>query len=154
MAPHLRPRKLHYNKHSQYRIRYTYHQAIEERRDYRRLHRYIRVGCTRRRGDGILYWQAQLRVPLLSLLRSVLARLSSHSSFSCGTSSLTPLSIRGAYFLAVDYKVHTTPTRRNVVSTSHMERSWSSRSRTIDASLRVLRSDARIDADRLCMRTF
>lgn len=43
--------------------------------------------------------------------------------------------------LAVDCRVRTTPTRRNVVSTSHMERSWSSRSRTIDASLRVLRSD-------------
>jgi len=52
-----------------------------------------------------------------------------------------PPSIQGAYFLAVDCRVHTTHTRRNVVSTSHMERSWSLRSRTIDASLRVLRSD-------------
>lgn len=54
---------------------------------------------------------------------------------------LAPLSIQEAYVLAVDCRVHTTRTRRNVVSTSHMERSWSSRSRTIDASLRVLRSD-------------
>jgi hypothetical protein len=138
MTPHLRLRKPHHNK---YHIRYTYHQVIEERRDYRRLHRYIRVGCARRRGGGNLYWQAQSRVPLLSLLRSALARLSSRSSFSCGTSLLTSLSIQGAYVLAVDCRVHTTRTRRNVVSTSHMERSWSSRSRTIDASLRVLRSD-------------
>jgi hypothetical protein len=54
---------------------------------------------------------------------------------------LTPLSSQGAYFLAVDCRVHTTRTRRNVVSTSHMERSWSSRLRTIDASLRAPRSD-------------
>lgn len=54
---------------------------------------------------------------------------------------LTPLSIQGAYFLAADCRVRTMRTRRNVVSTSHMERSWSSRSRTIDASFRVLRSD-------------
>ena len=55
---------------------------------------------------------------------------------------LTPLSINpGAYFLAVDCRVHTTRTRRNVVSTSQMERSWSSRSRTIDASPRVLRPE-------------
>lgn len=55
---------------------------------------------------------------------------------------LIPLSIQGAYFfLAVDCRVHIMRTRRNVVSTSHMERSWSSRSRTIDASLRVLHSD-------------
>lgn len=54
---------------------------------------------------------------------------------------LSPLSIQRAYFLAVGCRVHTTRTRRNVVSTSHMERSWSSRSRTIDASPRVFRSD-------------
>jgi hypothetical protein len=53
---------------------------------------------------------------------------------------LTPIN-QGAYFLAVDCRVHTTRTRRNVVSTSHMERSWSSRLRTIDVSLRVFRSD-------------
>jgi len=98
MTPHLRLRKLHHSKHSHYRFRYTYHQVIEERRDYRRLHRYIRVGCAKRRGGGILYWQAQLRVPLLSLLRSALARLSSRSSFLCGTSCLPLYQSRGLTF--------------------------------------------------------
>lgn len=56
------------------------------RRDYRRLHRYIRVGCARRRDGGILYWQAQSPVLLLYLSRSALARLSSRSNFLCGTS--------------------------------------------------------------------
>jgi hypothetical protein len=50
--------------------------------------------------------------------------------------------------------VHTTLTRRNLVSTFHMAMSWFFHSRTIDIFLPVLRSDVRKDADRLCMHTF
>jgi hypothetical protein len=63
--------KVH-NKHSHSRICYTYHLMIQERCDYRPLHRYIRAAGARRCGSGILYWQAQLWVPLLSPLRSAL----------------------------------------------------------------------------------
>jgi hypothetical protein len=66
----------------------------------------------------------------------------------------TPLAIQGSDFLAAGCRVRTTLSPRNVVSAFHMARSWSSRSRTIDTLLRLLRSDVRIDADRLCMRTF
>jgi hypothetical protein len=45
------------------------------------------------------------------------------------------LANQGTYFLAVDCRVRTTPTRRNAVSAFHMARSWSSRSRTIDTPL-------------------
>ncbi len=95
MNPHLRLRNLH---HSHYHIHYTYHQVIDEKRDYRRLHRYIRVGCARRRGGGILYWQAQLLVPLLYLSRSAPARPSLRNSFSCGTSCKPPINLSGLLF--------------------------------------------------------
>jgi hypothetical protein len=76
MIPLLRLRRRHHHWHRHYLFRYTYHQAIDERRDYHHLHKYIRAGCARRPGGGILYLRAQLLVPLLYLLRSTLARSS------------------------------------------------------------------------------
>ena len=108
------------------------------RRDYRRLHRYIRVGCARRRDGGILYWQAQSPVLLLYLSRSALARLSSRSNFLCGTSCQLLQFFKGLkHLLAVGCKVRTTLSRRNVVSVFHMAMSWSSHSRTFDTLLRL-----------------
>jgi hypothetical protein len=98
MTLHLRLRHLHHYEHSHYRFPYRYHQVIDARRDYRRLHRYIRVGCARRRGGGILCWQVQSPVPLLYLSRSALARLSSRSSFLCGTSCQLLWQFKGPTF--------------------------------------------------------